>query len=67
MALSVVDLYKNVLPKTNCGDCGFPTCLAFASMVVSEKKAPTNPSGPRPACFSTKALPITWTSNRFSF
>ena len=37
MALSVVDLYKNVLPKTNCGDCGYPTCLAFASIVVSEK------------------------------
>jgi hypothetical protein len=37
MALSVVDLYKNILPRTNCRDCGFPTCLAFASMVVSEK------------------------------
>ena len=37
MALSVVDLYKTVLPKTNCRDCGFPTCLSFASMVVSEK------------------------------
>ena len=37
MALSVVDLYQKVLPRTNCGDCGFPTCLAFASMVVSEK------------------------------
>ncbi|CAN2043008.1 Fe-S cluster domain-containing protein, DUF3786 [Candidatus Magnetomoraceae bacterium gMMP-1] len=37
MALSVVDLYKDVLPKTNCKDCGFLTCLAFASMVVSEK------------------------------
>ncbi|SLM28422.1 putative Fe-S cluster [Desulfamplus magnetovallimortis] len=37
MALSVVDLYKNALPKTNCKECGFPTCLAFASMVVSEK------------------------------
>ena len=37
MPLSVVDLYQNVLPKTNCKDCGFPTCLAFASMVVSEK------------------------------
>ena len=36
MSLSVVDLYKDVLPKTNCGDCGFPTCLAFAGMVVSE-------------------------------
>jgi hypothetical protein len=37
MALSVVDLYQKVLPKTNCGDCGWATCLAFASMVVSEK------------------------------
>jgi hypothetical protein len=37
MALSVVDLYRTVLPRTNCRDCGFPTCLAFASMVVSEK------------------------------
>lgn len=36
MPISVVDLYKDVLPKTNCGDCGFPTCLAFAGMVVSE-------------------------------
>ncbi len=37
MALSVVDLYSRILPKTNCKDCGFPTCLAFAGMVVSEK------------------------------
>jgi hypothetical protein len=37
MPLSVVDLYKEVLPKTNCRDCGWPTCLAFAGMVVSEQ------------------------------
>ncbi|MCD6271969.1 MAG: DUF3786 domain-containing protein [Deltaproteobacteria bacterium] len=37
MPLSVVDLYRDILPKTNCKDCGFSTCLAFASMVVSEK------------------------------
>ena len=36
MALSVVDLYAKVLPRTNCRDCGFPTCIAFAGMVVSE-------------------------------
>mgnify|MGYP006285278937 FL=1 len=36
MALSVLDVYKRVLPKTNCGDCGRAGCLAFASMVVSE-------------------------------
>lgn len=39
MALSVVDLYRDVLPRTNCKDCGFPTCLAFAGFVVSEKHA----------------------------
>jgi hypothetical protein len=37
MPLSVVDLYTQVLPRTNCRDCGHPTCLAFASMVVSEQ------------------------------
>ncbi len=37
MALSVLDLYARVLPQTNCGDCGYPTCMAFASMVVSRK------------------------------
>jgi hypothetical protein len=36
MALSVLDVYKRVLPKTNCGECGRASCLAFASMVVSE-------------------------------
>lgn len=39
MALSVVDLYAKVLPRTNCGKCGYPTCLAFAGMVVSQKLA----------------------------
>ena len=37
MPLSVMDLYKDVLPKTNCKDCGYPTCIAFAGKVVSEK------------------------------
>jgi hypothetical protein len=37
MALSVVDLYRDVLPRTNCKDCGFQTCMAFASKVVAEK------------------------------
>jgi hypothetical protein len=37
MALSVVDLYTKILPRTNCKDCGYLTCLAFAGMVVSEK------------------------------
>jgi hypothetical protein len=37
MALSIVDIYSKLLPKTNCKACGYSTCLAFASMVVSEK------------------------------
>lgn len=37
MPLSVVDLYKDVLPQTNCRECGWATCLAFAGMVVSEQ------------------------------
>ncbi|MEE8443071.1 MAG: acetyl-CoA decarbonylase/synthase complex subunit gamma [Dehalococcoidia bacterium] len=35
MALSGLAIYK-LLPKTNCKDCGFPTCLAFA-MKLSQK------------------------------
>jgi DNA-binding CsgD family transcriptional regulator len=27
--ISVLDIYK-LLPKTNCGECGFPTCMAYA-------------------------------------
>ncbi len=42
MALSVVDLYRDVLPQTNCGECGHPTCMAFASMVVSEQHPLSN-------------------------
>jgi acetyl-CoA decarbonylase/synthase complex subunit gamma len=29
MALTGIQIFK-LLPKTNCKDCGFPTCLAFA-------------------------------------
>jgi len=35
MGLSGLQIYK-LLPKTNCKDCGFPTCLAFA-MKLSQK------------------------------
>ena len=29
MALTGVQIYK-FLPKTNCKECGYPTCLSFA-------------------------------------
>ncbi|MFA4843144.1 MAG: acetyl-CoA decarbonylase/synthase complex subunit gamma [Candidatus Omnitrophota bacterium] len=37
MALSGLDIYK-LLPKTNCRECGFVTCLAFA-MQLAKKAA----------------------------
>jgi len=37
MALTGLEIYK-LLPKTNCKECGFPTCLAFA-MKLSQKQA----------------------------
>ena len=41
MAMTAMDIYKN-LPKTNCKDCGFPTCLAFAMQVAAKQKALTD-------------------------
>lgn len=37
MALSGLDIFK-LLPRTNCGECGVPTCMAFA-MKIAQKKA----------------------------
>lgn len=34
MALSGIEIFK-MLPKTNCGDCGIPTCLAFAMKIAA--------------------------------
>ena len=36
MALTAIDIYK-LLPKTNCRECGQPTCLAFAMQVAAGK------------------------------
>jgi len=36
MALTGLEIYKH-LPKTNCGECGVPTCLAFA-MKLAQKQ-----------------------------
>ena len=34
MALTGIQIYK-FLPKTNCKECGFPTCLAFAMKLAA--------------------------------
>ena len=36
MALSGIEIYK-ILPKTNCKDCGFPTCMAFALKLAAKQ------------------------------
>ncbi len=36
--LTGIEVYK-LLPKTNCGDCNFPTCMAFAMQVAAKKAA----------------------------
>jgi len=36
VALNAIDIYK-LLPKTNCRECGQPTCLAFAMQVAAGK------------------------------
>lgn len=34
MGLTGLEIFKK-LPQTNCGDCGFPTCLAFAMRLAA--------------------------------
>ena len=36
MALTALAIYK-LLPKTNCRECNFPTCLAFAMQLAAKK------------------------------
>ncbi|HAW49386.1 TPA: acetyl-CoA decarbonylase/synthase complex subunit gamma [bacterium] len=36
MAFSGIEIFK-MLPKTNCKECGFPTCLAFAMQLATSK------------------------------
>ncbi len=35
MALTGLDIFK-LLPKTNCGECGVPTCMAFAMKLAAK-------------------------------
>ncbi len=38
MALTGMQIYKS-LPKTNCKECGLPTCMAFAMQVAAKQRA----------------------------
>ncbi len=39
MALTGIQIYK-LLPQTNCKDCGYPTCLAFAMKLAAKQEEP---------------------------
>ncbi len=61
MALSGLDIYK-LLPKTNCKECGFPTCLAFAMQLakkaVSIDKCPSVSPATKAALDAASQPPI---------
>jgi len=61
MALTGLEIYKQ-LPKTNCKDCGFPTCLAFAMKMaagqVSLDKCPRVTDEAKAALESASRPPI---------
>lgn len=61
MALTGLEIFKH-LPKTNCKDCGFPTCLAFAMALAGGKssldKCPHVSDEAKEALDSASAPPI---------
>ncbi len=60
--LTVFELIK-FLPKTNCGDCGEPTCMAFATKVITAgldiKKCPHLEKLPEEFKMEEGARPVT--------
>ena len=61
MALNAMQIFMQ-LPKTNCGKCGFPTCLAFAMQLANQKtsldKCPDISDAGRAALEGAAAPPI---------
>lgn len=61
MGLTGLEIFKQ-LPKTNCKDCGHPTCLAFAMALASGKesldKCPHVSAAAKEALDSASAPPI---------
>ena len=61
MALTGIEIFK-LLPKTNCGECGVPTCLAFAMKLAAgqaelARPAPMFRRRPRPNWRRPRLLP----------
>jgi ArsR family metal-binding transcriptional regulator len=56
----VLEILK-LLPKTNCRDCGFPTCMVFATMVAQGVKG----SGDCPWIAEEKGIQLAQYMSRF--
>jgi acetyl-CoA decarbonylase/synthase complex subunit gamma len=63
MALSGIQIYK-LLPQTNCKECGFPTCLAFAMKLAAKQvelsACPYVTENPRRSWPNHPLLPSAW-------
>jgi DNA-binding CsgD family transcriptional regulator/ArsR family metal-binding transcriptional regulator len=42
--VSILDVFR-LLPRTNCRECGFPTCMAFAAAVSKQETVPARCPG----------------------
>ena len=55
--ISVVDVYK-LLPQTNCKECGFSTCLAFAAALSKKQTTPDQCLGFARPLYENAVYPI---------
>ncbi|MBI4776217.1 MAG: hypothetical protein HY788_18900 [Deltaproteobacteria bacterium] len=55
--LSAIDIYR-LLPRTNCGQCGFPACLAFAGAMSRGRVFPNRCPGFREPIYENAVYPV---------
>jgi len=56
-SISALDVYR-ILPQTNCGECGFQTCLAFAAALSRGKAVPEWCPGMEDLIYENAVFPI---------
>jgi DNA-binding CsgD family transcriptional regulator/ArsR family metal-binding transcriptional regulator len=55
--ISVLDVFK-LLPQTNCGECGYKSCLAFAGAMRQGETTPAQCTGFAPPIYEYAVYPI---------
>jgi len=55
--VAVLDIFR-LLPRTNCRECGFDTCLAFAAAVSQQKTSPRGCSALAPPISEQAVYPV---------